>query len=741
MSEQLQAVTPEEVSAPKFKSAIDVLFLVAQSGQPEKDIRASCAHECAKAHNRMNPKGGFSIETEDGGEKARTELINGIKLNKIQKSNIVFDLKEHKSRKNGRSTFPPKFLSPTKLLSDLGKQNPTYLATAEYLAENPFPYQDHVVTDTESDIDDQQTGDKTKSTGTTEFQNNLLQDLHNQSMDLDELEKIRNDDQSILEMVMKIQKRLTNTVSQNELRAHTNEITDSIEELKLLKEDIEERIPNMVEDAITEQIPSIAAKVANMTDVDHAGFKEDLIKLQTQMTEIKNELDTFKISNTNPDTDPLAELTIYESDSSEYINSVWTATRAGRFKGVCIKGNFTCSNGNEVDVPVLATYFSCNFKVTGTPWRSKANNLVFNGNFTGKTKDDSMFNFMKHLLKYRNDMNADGIGFSLITPKKYNIDRILRNWVNKSIICMFDLTRLGFYFIIIRNGTKDLPKEGNFTFSELYLASCSRIVIQNPLALIKMLEPTTEKLVKIANNTHFPASSGKLVEIPPGQMATKYLQKSQNLRNELNQFKAIPMKKFSTVQATVNSAEVGAADQRQLEVGAADHKLANPITPTKTIAYHQIEQQQTFDNLDDKFKNINLKQPEAQHDQQTSNNRTEQLALKMKPKPETLLSGVQSSSPLRETNNTTFITGSDGQVYEVVTKPSSGVHSNTVARNLSQNATSIGQQDARLSQSQNFFSKNQFQYSQNSNHQNSSPYPVPSKFREGTLRRNHPNYR
>ena len=99
------------------------------------------------------------------------------------------------------------------------------------------------------------------------------------------------------------------------------------------------------------------------------------------------------------------------------------------------------------------------------------------------------------------------ISVSVLTPRQYDITPTLAQWEKSGLIVKKDVARSGLTKIWIN----DAPQQEDRTD---LLKSCTILVVMNPLKLIKLLNPTTEKLVDLAKGVTFVGEDGIPIATP-----------------------------------------------------------------------------------------------------------------------------------------------------------------------------------------------------------------------------------
>ena len=74
---------------------------------------------------------------------------------------------------------------------------------------------------------------------------------------------------------------------------------------------------------------------------------------------------------------------------------------------------------------------------------------------------------------------------------------------------------MGFYVAFLNDGNATISRETNF---KEYTSTCSRLMINNPVAIAAMNMPNIPNLRKLARNTHFVSTDGNVLPFP-GAMA------------------------------------------------------------------------------------------------------------------------------------------------------------------------------------------------------------------------------
>ena len=154
-----------------------------------------------------------------------------------------------------------------------------------------------------------------------------------------------------------------------------------------------------------------------------------------------------------------------------------------------------------------------NFETTTRPYLTARENLVVGIKITGlgmKTME-----YVTKLLQDRNQVS--GIAISAVTPGAHNIDRVLETWVRARVLTKYDVTKAGYYVIMVNDGDQRLIGgnwERDSAEYKAYLTSCTRINITNPKALARCNLPSISNLRKIARRTHFVASTGEVIKFP-----------------------------------------------------------------------------------------------------------------------------------------------------------------------------------------------------------------------------------
>ena len=95
-------------------------------------------------------------------------------------------------------------------------------------------------------------------------------------------------------------------------------------------------------------------------------------------------------------------------------------------------------------------------------------------------------------------------------PAGHNVDLIFCLWTEKKILAKWDITRTGFYVLILNDGPED-GRAGAPT--ETYLKGCSRLNVDNPIDTAALIMPTRGKLRLLAKGKHF-VCQGLLQKFP-----------------------------------------------------------------------------------------------------------------------------------------------------------------------------------------------------------------------------------
>ena len=184
------------------------------------------------------------------------------------------------------------------------------------------------------------------------------------------------------------------------------------------------------------------------------------------------------------------------------------------------------------------------------------------------------------------------------TPKKYNIDSVLRTWIDLKVITGYTTDVNGFYCITINDGLRSiLETEGS---ESKYRSTCTKLHPRNPFQLAKLENPTIVGLRNIAKKELFPFEE-ELYPIPefhknkdvgkrvPNYISSHFLEEGDKNRIELELV-------TNQIESLAKSNE--ATDQRQQEGNMVGHQPVhfqptveqrnNNKRPITGLEYHEI---------------------------------------------------------------------------------------------------------------------------------------------------------
>ena len=169
------------------------------------------------------------------------------------------------------------------------------------------------------------------------------------------------------------------------------------------------------------------------------------------------------------------------------------------------------------------------------PYLTTRDNLTVGIKLTGMLPGKT-FGHVNTILKDRK--NVEGIALAAVTPAAHNVDKVLETWVRAGVLTKFDITKTGFYVLIVKDGderlaTADLEK--GTAEHKAYVSSCTRINLSNPRAVAGCNLPSIANLRKIARRSHFVATTGDVIKLPGNYRwanqgaKTPFISKTENM--------------------------------------------------------------------------------------------------------------------------------------------------------------------------------------------------------------------
>ena len=302
-----------------------------------------------------------------------------------------------------------------------------------------------------------------------------------------------------------------------ELHGKVNKLTESVKiGFKEVDRQVAEKFQNL--NLTDEMVKNVTAEVKlQLTATDHSSEVETLTRqLREQELRLK-QCESFNAETVQSGTEVkrvdsaekiLQEYNMHVCQKSAFLEALRYSRSAGNLKCVLLSERYyTVENDGyiKLNVPEINMVLNSSTYVKEC-YKNGKNNVICSLGLDRNVMNRSKV-VVDIIAERRELAEKFKISVSVLTPRQYDITPTLVAWEKSGLIVKKDSARSGLMKIWIN----DAPQQDD---RNEFLKACTILIVFNPLKLIKLLNPTTEKLVDLAKGVTFVGDDGIPIATP-----------------------------------------------------------------------------------------------------------------------------------------------------------------------------------------------------------------------------------